>query len=125
MDLNQLMRLIPTMDMVAEALEESSIPCQRYIPHPEQSYRAVMPWTGQTRLEEDILYLVLPEQADSFPGDRASCVCTRNIAGNRNRLVCPGRNPTELMQRILELYCRFQEQESQINQLLFSGETLG
>lgn len=124
MELTHLMRLIPTMDMVAEELEEAGIFCQRFIPRPDRSYRAVMPYTGQSRLAEDILYLVGPEQDAAFPADRASCVCTRAIPGRENRLCCPGRTAEELMQRILELFCRFQEQEAQLNQLLFSGEGL-
>lgn len=124
MDLKNLMRLIPTADMVARELEDNGISCQLHVPHPELSYRAFFPYTGQPRLEPDILYLVMPEYEHSFPRDGFSCVCTRNLATRENRICCPGRTHGELMQRLGELYCRLADQEARLNQLVFSGGSL-
>lgn len=124
MELTRLMRLNPTMDMVAEELEDGHWECQRIIPFPEKKYRGVLPYTGQARLDEHILYLVGPELAERFPGGEYSCVSTRRVPGQGNRLCCPGRTDQQLLQSLLELFCRLQEQEAQFNQLVFSGGSL-
>lgn len=124
MDLKNLMRLNPTMDMVAQELENGGISCQRFIPHPERSYRAALPYTGQVRLEEDILYLVVPELEDRFPAGNVSCVCTRALPTRENRLLCTGTSAGTLMQRLGELFCRLADQEARLNQLVFSGGSL-
>lgn len=124
MELTRLMRLNPTMDMVAEELEDGHWECQRSIPFPEKKYRGVLPYTGQPRLDESILYLVGPELAERFPADEHSCVSSRRIPGRGNRLCCPGQTDEQILQRLLELFCRLQEQEAQLNQLVFSGGSL-
>ncbi len=124
MDLHTLTRLIPTMDMVAQELERAGFSCQRFIPHPEISYRAVLPFTGQSRLEPDILYFVEPAYGDRFPPEGYSCVCTRSTAARENRLLCTGKDTGGLMQQLGELYCRLADQEARLNQLVFSESTL-
>lgn len=123
MELTRLTRLLPTMEMIADALEEASFPCRRAISDPERKYRGVLPYTGQSRLEPNILYLVRPEQADGFPGEFA-CISAVPIPGSGNRLCCPGASAEALLPYLLELFCRFGDQEAQINQLVFSGGSL-
>lgn len=124
MELTRLMRLIPTMDMVAETLEARGQTCLRHISDPEQKYRGVLPYTGQPRLEKDLLYLVREEDCTRFPGDAYSCICSRPVAGTGNHLHCPGITWDQLLQQLLELFCEFQDQEARLNSLVFSDSDL-
>ena len=121
MELTRLLRLNPTMDMVAEELELGRWECRRSVPFPEKKYRGALPYTGQSRLDERLLYLVPPELADRFPPEGYSCVSSVRVPGSGNRLCCPGQSDAQLLQQLLELFCRLQEQEAQLNQLVFTG----
>lgn len=124
MELTRLMRLIPTMDMIAEYLEEHGQPCVRLIPDPDQKYRGVLPFSGTGRMERDILYLVREEDVPHFPGEGYACVCSRQVDGPGNRLCCPGGSWDRLLQMLLELFCEFQDQEAKLNALVFSDSDL-
>ena len=61
MEQYKLIGLNPTMDMVADYLEDAGWECRRFLSEPEQTYRGILPYTGQDAPEPDILYLLPPE----------------------------------------------------------------
>lgn len=123
MEPNLLAGLEPTLDMIAEELEDALWECQRSTPLPDQTYRGVLPYTGQSRLDPGILYLVKPEQGSAFP-EGYSCVSSRRVSGWGNRLCFPGKSEDAILQQLLELFCRLRDQEAQLNRLVFSGGSL-
>lgn len=124
MELTRLTRLIPTMDMIAEHLQAQGLLCQRSIPDPEQRYRGILPFTGTGKPEKDLVYLVRQEDALRFPEEGFACICTRQIPGSGNRLICPGGDWDQLLQLLLELFCQLQDQEARLNSLVFSDSDL-
>lgn len=123
MEPNPYPSLDPTLDMIAGELERSGWECQCATPFPDQSYRLVLPYTGQSPLDPGILYFVQPEQAEAFP-EGYGCVSARPVPGRGNRLRCPGKGGEAILQRLLELFCRLRDQEAQLNRLVFSGGSL-
>lgn len=124
MDTTTILRFEPTMDLLVEALESLGWECQRSTPFPDRQYRGILPFAGQSRLEPGMLYLVPPEQESLFPMEGYACVSSRRIRGHDNRLWCPGRPWEELLRHLLDWFAQLQEQQSQLDQLIFSGGNL-
>lgn len=120
MELTRLMRFLPTVQMLAEAFEEAGWECLRFIADPERKYRGILPYSGQSRLETHLIYLLRPGQEEQFPVDEYAYISSRYLPGRANHLCCPGKSGDLILQFLLELFCRFQDLEAQLNQLVFS-----
>lgn len=124
MEQSKLIGLNPTMDMVAEYLEDAGWECRRFLSDPAASYRGILPYTGQGVPEPDILYLLPQELSDRFPTGTRAYVSACAIPGSANHLTCPGKSPKQILQVLLEMFSKLQALEAQLNQLLFSESSL-
>lgn len=123
MDMSRLLHLFPTMEIIAQELVLAGRECRAVIAHPESTYRNVRLFTGQAQLRPDILYALRPWETD-FPTDQYSYVCTTPIEGSANHICIPGQTPEKLLDSLMELFGRFQDMESRIDQLVYQGSSL-
>lgn len=123
MDRTALIRYLPTMEIISEELTLAGWQYTTSIPNKQFSYRSVRLFTGQKELHPDILYALRPDEMN-FPTDRYSYICVTPTEGSANHICCQDQSPEAVLDLLLELFYRCQNQESLIDQLCFSGGTL-
>lgn len=123
MEMNHLIRLLPTMEMVEEAFSQNDWQFTAHIPDPTRIYRSVRLFTGQKELESDILYTLRSGEAN-FPSDKYAYICTTPIPGSANHICCDNVASEEVLDFLLFLYAQYHEQEMQINQLTYRSRDL-
>jgi len=112
------------MAMIAEEFDALGWQYQADIAGGGPGFRGVRLSGGQSSLEEDCVYIVRQEDAGIFPVDRYAYLCTAPLPGRAEHICCPGRSPEELLERLLELFQRYQEWERQLDGLALSGASL-
>lgn len=123
MDMARLIRLLPTMEVIAEELSLRGWRCQESIFDPASTYRNVRMFTGRQDLHPDILYALRPGET-GFPTDQYAYVCTTPIDGKSNHLCFPDQTPEILLDELMELFSQYQQMESMIDQLTYRSATL-
>ncbi|MBR1972058.1 MAG: helix-turn-helix domain-containing protein [Oscillospiraceae bacterium] len=123
MDMSHLIRLLPTMEVIEEAFTEAGWHCAMHISEENRVYRNVRLFTGQQELLPDVLYTLRPGETD-FPVDRFAYVCTSEIPGSANHICCPDQNPEDVLDFLLDLYSRYQQQEILLDQMVFRNSSL-
>lgn len=123
MDMTHLLRLFPTMEVIAEALSLIGWHCLESITNPSVTYRNVRLFTGRQELHSDILYALRPGETE-FPTDQYAYVCSTPIAGRANHLYVPDQIPEVLLDELMELFSQYQQMESMIDQLTYRSATL-
>lgn len=123
MDMTHLRRLLPTLEIIAEGFSLAGWDAQLFIQSPQQHYRNVRLFTGRQELLPDVLYTLRPGET-GFPTDRFAYICTTPIDGEANHLYCPGLSPEEVLDALLELFSRYQQQEILIDQLTYRNASL-
>lgn len=123
MDLNHLLRLLPTMEMIEEAFLEAGWPCSMHISDEKRTYRSVRLFTGQKNLQSDVLYTLRPGE-QNFPSDDYAYICSNPISGTANHIFCPDQSPEEVLDFLLALYSRFQQQEILLDHMVFRNASL-
>lgn len=118
MNMNQPIRLFPTMEIIEEAFIHAGMDCSCYVVDHEQIYRNVRLYTGSQPLLKDVVYTLRPGEMD-FPTDEYAYLCTTPIEGKANHICCPDISAEALLDFLLELYSSFQQQEIQIDQLAY------
>lgn len=116
----QLCRLLPTFEIIAEALSE----CQAFIQEPQRTYQSLHIFRNQKNLDKSTLYLLRRESAESFPTDLYSYLCTQEIPGQANHIFCPSLEEDVLLERMLALFASLREQEIQLDQLVYQSASL-
>lgn len=123
MDMAHLIRLLPTMEVIEEAFLEAGWHCSMHISAEGCIYRNVRLFTGQQELLPDVLYTLRPGES-RFPVDQFAYVCTSDIPGHANHLYCPNQSPEEVLDFLLDLYSRYQQQEILLDQMVFRNASL-
>ena len=123
MDRTQLLRLLPTMQVIVEAFEDAGWDCQARIRDPQQLYRGIRLYHGQTVLRPDVLYLLHPAEKN-FPADDFSYISTVSVGGSANHCICPGQADEQILDFVLELFANYQQQEQMIDQLIYRNAGL-
>lgn len=123
MENNPLLHLHPTLSLLAAELELIGIPCRPEGHISDSRFRGVSLYTG-TDPEEDLLYILRPEDGLRFPADRYACVCTQPIGGSAGHLFCPGQDPIRLLSVLLERFARWQSWELQLDRLVYCNAPL-
>lgn len=113
-------RCLPSLEMVAEALQLRGISCRSVIRERKKSYRGVRLYHGQKALCEDFLYL-LPQAGTDFPVDTLSYVSAEEIPGEGDHICCPGSGQELLLDLLLEYFSSCLEAQSRMDQLVFQG----
>ena len=118
------LRLQPTLQMIAEQFDLLKWDYKIKTANEHQSYQGARIYSGQTKLNPDLIYILTEERKDQFPADRYSYLCSSPRKGKANHICCPQNSPEQLLEPLLELFQRYQEQENQLNQLVLSNASL-
>lgn len=118
MDMNSLIRLRPTLGMIAEELALLGWACRPYCPDKGRQLRGVRLYSPGQQLQEDMLYLLRGREPD-FPVDSHCYLSAAPRAGKGEHLICPGRSEEEILDCVMEIFYRFQQWEDAINQLMY------
>ena len=120
----ELRRYLPSIAMAAEEFEALGWPCHVTAPEPDRAYRGARLYSGQKELDEDVLYLLTEETADSFPVDRYAFVSVVSVAGSANHILVPGRDGVRVLEVLTELFGRYREQEAAMDRLVMTSGSL-
>ena len=120
----ELLRFQPTLPMIAGELEASGWRCEAAFTGAQRGCRGVRMFSGQRSLEPDFLYIITKENAGQFPVGGHAYLCGEAIPGKASHICCPQRSPGELLERLLDLLQRCQDQERQLDQLVLSDAGL-
>lgn len=123
MNMNQLVRLLPTMEIIEEAFLLAGWNIVSSIGKNDQIYRNVRLYTGSQPLLKDVLYALRPGESD-FPSDDYAYICTTPLDGEADHICCPDVKADILLDFLLELYSRFQQDEMRIDQLTYRAASL-
>ena len=121
--MSQLIRLLPTMEIIEEAFCLAGWPCIASISAPDQVYRNVRLYTGHQPLLKDVLYTLRPGET-GFPTDEYAYICSTPLDGKANHIYCPDSKAELMLDFLLELYSHFQQSEMAIDQLTYQGSSL-
>lgn len=123
MDTTHLLHLLPTLEMIAEAIRDAGWECQISVRDSGQRYRSIRLFHNQPRLQPDVLYLLKPTES-AFPTDEYAYICAGSISGQANYIWCPGHPDEQILDLVLELLADFQEWEQLIDQLTYRNSGL-
>lgn len=118
----ELIRLHPTLPMIAGELEASGWRCELTLSGTQRGFRGVRIF--QHSLEPDFLYILTKESAGQFPVDTRAYLCGEDIPGNASHIRCPQRSPDEILERLLDLFQYCQDQERRLDQMVLSDAGL-
>jgi len=123
MDNSLPIRLLPTLPMLAESLEEAGWNCKMVLSDEKQSYRGVRLYHPRQTLQEDVLYLLRPEEHD-FPVDAYAYLSSADHSGKANHMIMPEYPDEEILDQFLEIFSQFHSWEETIDLLLYRGASL-
>ena len=116
-----LIHLHPTLAMLTDELHRAGISCSSQISDSCRTFSGVRLWRSGAAVQPDLLY-VAPAGA-ALPEGCAAAV-PELLPGRADTLCCPGQEPEELLNLLLEIFCRLREQEMAIDQLVCRGGSL-
>lgn len=116
-----LRHMEPNLEMVAEMLRQAGIACRLHGTD-DNRFRGVRLYSGSVDPDARLLYLLRPEDAETFPFARA-CVCPVRVDG-APCLHCPGMDTAALLDRLNAIFARFQAWEQRLDELVYQNVTL-
>lgn len=117
------LQLMPTLPMLAESLAQMGWACEMTLPDPGQSYRGIRLYHRRQELRQDVLYLLRPTERD-FPVDTHSYLCSVDLPGKANHMICPGHPDEVILDQILEVFSQFHGWQEAMDLLLYRGAGL-
>ena len=90
-------RLQPTLQMIAEQFDLLKWDYKIKTANEHQSYQGVRIYSGQTKLNPNLIYILTEEMKDQFPADRYSYLCSSPRKGKANHICCPQNSPEQLL----------------------------
>ena len=123
MDIRDPLRLFPTISILAEELEATGLFCHIHLQDPGQSYRGIRLFHNQSSLRPDIIYLLRPGET-RFPVDSYTYACSTPLPGKANHLQFPSISDEQFLDRLMEIFTRFQEWEHAIDLLVYRNAGL-
>lgn len=114
----------PTLQMIAEDLEQYNLSVELSVSNRNQTYRGARFFSAQKILEPDLIYLVSKDTKDKFPTDHYCYLSSEPIQGAANHICCPQNTIEDLLDYLLTIFEQYQNQESTLNQLVLSNGTL-
>lgn len=121
METMTLLHLHPTLEMLAQELRARGILCHVDAAAAQRHFQGVR-LLSEGDLQQDMLYILRPEEAADFPGDPYCCVSASMMAGAQ--LVCPGQSEWTLLQHLLAIFTRYRSWEQQIDSLVYRNARL-
>ena len=119
-----LLHYRPTLNIVAEELRHMGIDCRLAGTDDGRAFRGVRPYGGSGSLKRDVLYVLDEGEAGRFPAGEYACVSARPVPGGAGWLECPGEPPERMLDALLELFGRFQDAESRLDELVYRNAGL-
>lgn len=116
METTEFTSLLPDIQAAAELFPG----CTCCAAHEAEAYRGVRLYRPGMALQKDILYIIRTE--DDFPTDDYAYISAAPIKGLANHICCPDEPWDRMLDKLLELFARFREQEMRINELVYRGE---
>lgn len=116
-----LLHLHPTLEMLAQELKELGILCHMDAAAAQQRFQGVSLLPNRA-LQQEILYVLRPEEAAAFPGAPYCCISSSALSGAQ--LVCPGQSEWSLLQHLLEIFARYRRWEQQLDALVYRNARL-
>ena len=123
MENNEPIRLLPTISMLAECLEEVGWQCKMHISEEGRTYRGIRLYHRRQILQEDVLYLLRPTEKD-FPVDDYAYLSSGDLGGRANHLLCPKLPDEEILDQVMEIFFRLRSWEDAIDLLLYRNASL-
>lgn len=120
----ELIRLQPTLPMIAGELEASGWQCETTAAGAQRGFCGVRMFSGQQSLEPDFLYIITKENGEQFPVDTHAYLSGEPVPGKAGHICCPQRSPGEILDRLLDLFQLCQDQERRLDQLALSDNGL-
>ncbi len=117
----ELTALYPTLPVLAEELRRAGVDCVCVASDPNRHFEGVRLWHGAMEARQEMLYLC---PTDALPPEGCAAVVTEKLPGRTDILCCPGREPTELLNLLLEIFARFRNWETRLDQLVCRGGSL-
>ena len=121
MDTMTLLHLHPSLEMLAQELRARGIPCNLDAAAAQRCFRGVSLLTKEA-LQQEVLYVLRPEEAALFPGEPYCAVSSSELSGAQ--LVCPGQSEWTLLQNLLEIFSRYRLWEQQLDALVYRNAQL-
>ena len=116
-----LMHLHPTLDILAQELTRSGIPCT-LIPDPEnRQFRAIRLFTGE-KCRKDVLYYVPAEDRENFPETQAVWIGPEVLPGPG--IHCPEGDSRQILTSLTDILLNFQDMEFAMDALVHRGADL-
>lgn len=117
----QMIRLRPTLPVLADELRRAGTECTCLCGDPDRAFSGVRLWGPGMEADSEILYVAGQE---AFPPAGCAVASQALPQGADAALHCPGQRPEVLLNLLLEIFFRFREQESRIDQLVCRGGSL-
>lgn len=115
--------LNPTLPILADELTLAGLEVTSRVRDPQRFYTGVRVYRGQP-LQPGLLYLLLPEESESFPVDQFPYIAVGAVSGRADHLCCPNGNGMELLERLQGIFEYFQAAANEINALIYRTATL-
>ena len=123
MNTSELAHLYPTMEIIAECLERAGIACQVLGKPDGRRLRGARLYAPGISMNSEMLYVVRSGDTGSFPAGFA-CASTGPVSAGAARLMCAGTSDEGLLNRLLELFSRYQAMEDSLDELVYRVEGL-
>lgn len=124
MDDTRLLRLQPTLEMIAEALTDSGCMCEAEGESFARHYRGVRLYAPSAAMNAEMLYIVRQEDIADFPVNTHSYISTADAPGRAAHLICQGQSPYALLEILLELFSGLQQMEMELDDMVYRRATL-
>ena len=122
-DFSPPVRMLLSMQMLADALEELSLEHRLQPEGDEPRLRGCQLYCGQHNLQEDLVYL-LPGEARDFPADTYCYLTTGSLRGRAPHIRCVGCSDSRLFNAVLSVFQQYHDFEQQLSAIVTGGGTL-
>ena len=117
-------RWLISIQMLADELEDRMLDFDVYAEGDEPRLLACALYCGQKELQEDILYILPEDGAETFPVDRFCWVASGNISGKAPHICSLNLSMSELMNLFLSLFRKFKGLELELSDIVTEGGSI-
>lgn len=119
MEERELKHLYPTLDMLAEELNQAGFTCRVAREAGARRFRGARQFSADGRIAPDVICVVGPEDAAAFRGSELACVSVVPVQGKGGCILCMNRTPQALLDALLDIFERCREMEARIDELVY------
>ena len=119
MEERELKHLYPTLDMLAEELNQAGFTCRVAREAGARRFRGARQFSAEGQIAPDVICVVGPEDAAAFRGSDLACVSAIPVQGKGGCILCMNRTPQALLDALLDIFERCREMEARIDELVY------